>query len=47
MTVRLQFLHQDFPDLQQLARGVFIGQGAVYMEQVHQQQKIQRSDKKQ
>jgi hypothetical protein len=37
MTTRLQALHQDFTDLQQLARGAFIGLGAVYMEQEHQQ----------
>jgi hypothetical protein len=37
MTIKLQDLHQDFASLQQLVSGVFIGQGPVYMEQVHQQ----------
>jgi hypothetical protein len=37
MIIRLQDLHQDFTDLQQLTRGVFIGQGVTYMDLVHRQ----------
>jgi hypothetical protein len=45
MTIRLQDLHQDFTDLQQLARGVFIGQGAAYMDLAHQQIKPKKGFK--
>jgi transposase InsO family protein len=34
---KLQALHEDFTRLQQLARRVFIDQGAVYTDQVLQQ----------
>jgi uncharacterized protein involved in propanediol utilization len=37
MTTRLQDLHQDFTGLQQFTKRVFIGEGAAYMDLVHQQ----------
>jgi hypothetical protein len=46
MTTRLQDLHQDFTSLQQLTRRVFIGQGAAYMDLVHQQIKPKKGYKK-
>jgi hypothetical protein len=45
MTTRLQDLHQDFTSLHQLARGVFIGQGAAYKDLVHQQIKPEKGFK--
>jgi hypothetical protein len=45
MTTRLQDLRQDFIGLQQLARGVFIGQEAAYMDLVHRQNKPKKGFK--
>jgi hypothetical protein len=43
---KLQALHQDFTGLQQLARRVFIDQGAVYIDQLHQQIQLDSHQRK-
>jgi hypothetical protein len=40
MAKDFKFKRQDLTGLQQLARRVFIDQGAVYIDQVHQQFKL-------